>query len=48
MLFFFPNILAEGISTYPGIELEIVTDNVNRLKASLESGKIDFCIENDT
>ncbi len=42
-----PKVIKEFISTYPGVELEIVTDNVNRLKASLESGKIDFCIEND-
>ena len=42
-----PRVIKEFIEAYPGIELEIVTDNVNRLKASLESGKIDFCIEND-
>ena len=28
-----PKVIKEFISTYPGIELEIVTDNVNRLKA---------------
>lgn len=42
-----PKIIREFTTTYPGIELEIKTDNLNRLKASLESGEIDFCIEND-
>ncbi len=43
-----PKVIKEFTETYPGIELEIITDNMNRLKTGLASGKIDFCIENDT
>lgn len=42
-----PKVIKEFIESYPGIELEIVTDNMHRLKSGLASGKIDFCIEND-
>lgn len=42
-----PKVIKEFIETYPGIELEIITDNMHRLQAGLISGKIDFCIEND-
>lgn len=42
-----PKVIKEFIEAYPGIELEIITDNMHRLKSGLSAGKIDFCIEND-
>lgn len=43
-----PRVIKEFVERYPGIELDIITDNMNRLKSGLASGKIDFCIENDS
>lgn len=43
-----PKAIKEFMEIYPGIELELITDNMNRLKSGLVSGKIDFCIENDS
>lgn len=42
-----PQIIKKFTGEYPGIQLEIITDNMNRLKSGLMSGEIDFCIEND-
>lgn len=42
-----PEVIKEFTSQYPGIVLEIVTDNMNQLKKGLADGEIDFCIEND-
>lgn len=42
-----PRVIKDFTGYYPGIELEIITDNINRLKDGLMSGQIDFCIEND-
>ncbi len=43
----FPRLIREFTEKYPGIELEIVSDNMKRLKDGLLSGDIDFCIDNN-
>ena len=42
-----PRVIKDFTSLYPGITLEIITENINHLKEGLASGEIDFCIETD-
>ncbi len=42
-----PTVIKEFQSQYPGIHLDIITDNMKRIKDRLLSGEVDFAIEND-
>lgn len=43
-----PTVILEFQKQFPGIQLDIITDNIKRIKELLLSGEIDFAIENDS